>query len=100
MQDEQLIKGDIYIYTYNTHYIIYMCIIYTDHYEAISSSYDQMYESRYDELASFIIQGFDLQPSDVLVDFGGGTGAVANLCWKKGGESTEYVISLFHFTSV
>lgn len=70
------------IYGMYMHYVLY---IYTAHYKEVSSYYDEFYKPRYDLLASLIIKEFDLKTNDTLVDFGGGTGAIAHLCWKRAG---------------
>ena len=55
----------------------------SDHYTALANDYDSIYTTFRMGQLPVIQQMLDLQPDDVLVDIGGGTGWMSNTLWKS-----------------
>ncbi len=67
------------------------------HYMAIASRYDELDGYQYEKVAEMTVKHLQLQPTDLLVDVGAGTGGITHLLWKKAGSyfsTALYICSL------
>ena len=56
----------------------------TDHYHQVAHEYDTCYEGTHAATLKVILKNMDLQPNDVVVDIGAGTGYLAHQMWTSG----------------
>ena len=55
------------------------------HFNDIANHYDELYGFAYDYVPELAIKHLQLNPDDLLVDIGAGTGAISSLIWEKAG---------------
>ena len=58
----------------------------SSHFKGVAANYDELYAFSYDSFSQLTAEHLQLQPHDMLVDIGAGTGAISHLVWKKAGR--------------